>query len=55
MITQEFVEKSKVEKLLKQLYWHLDQISQRDYQVTHLDFKDLQDAEDLLDNVTPYI
>lgn len=55
MITQEFAEKSKVEKLVQQMYWHLNQISKKDYQVTYLDFKDLEDAEKLLDNVTPYV
>ena len=41
-------------KTVKQIHWHLKQIENKDYKISHLDLDDLKEAEDLLDNIVPY-
>ena len=50
-----YADEKEVFKTVKQIYWHLKQIENKDYKISHLDLDDLKEAEDLLDNVVPYM
>jgi len=50
-----YADEKEVFRTVKQIYWHLKQIENKDYKISHLDLDDLKEAEDLLDNITPYM
>ena len=50
-----YADEKEVFRIVKQIYWHLKQIRDKDYKISYLDLDDLKEAEDLLDNVVPYM
>lgn len=50
-----YADEKEVYRIVNQLEWHLKQIKDKNYKISFLDLDDLKEAEDLLDNVTPYI
>lgn len=53
--TVNYADEKDVFKAVKQIYWHLKQIENKNYKISHLDLDDLKEAEELLDNITPYM
>lgn len=53
-VKENCADRKKVHQLVHQMEWHLQKIKDLDYCISYLDLKDLQDAEDLMDNITPY-
>ena len=54
-LTVDYADKKEVFRTMKQIYWHLKQIENKDYKISYLDLDDLKEVEDLLDNVVPYM
>ena len=50
-----YADEKEVFRTVKQIHWHLKQIENKDYKISYLDLDDLKEAEDLLDNVVPYM
>ena len=50
-----YADEKEVFRAVKQIEWHLKQIKDKNYKISHLDLDDLKEAEDLLDNVVPYM
>lgn len=52
--SKEYADTNEVFKEVKQIQWHLEQIKNKNYKISHLDLDDLKEAEDLLDCIVPY-